>query len=265
MSAARHPGDDELLDGHRDGYQRHTEWVRARVTVVVFANSPSTVIGTFTSYTTVDVTGPLTSGVPKAVNMEFPGQQTAFTFGGVAGHHFTVAVSNAKLSANGSPGGTMSMQVLGVGGASLGTTNFSTVPRRISMLYRVGPGRATVVVFANSPIHGHRDLHLEHPHPDDQHHRRVPVGAEHSSCWPSLRRSCDAESTGLPRARTARRAAPLLMLRKDMSKDVEILVLRHQWSPLHRQVGRPHLDAVARGVMCILTRMTASNARHRQV
>ena len=57
----------------------------------------------------------------------------------------------------------------------------------------------------------------------------------------------------------------LLMLRKDMSKDVEILVLRHQLSVLHRQVGRPHLDAVARGVMCILTRMTASNARHRQV
>ena len=88
------------------------------VTVVVFANSPSTVIGTFTLTYTTDVTGALTSGVPKAVDLKFPGQQTAFTFGGVAGHHFTVAVSNAKLSANGSPGGTMSMQVLGVGGAS---------------------------------------------------------------------------------------------------------------------------------------------------
>ena len=52
-----------------------------------------------------------------------------------------------------------------------------------------------------------------------------------------------------------------LMLRKDMSKDVEILVLRHQLSVLHRQVGRPHLDAADRGVMCILTRMTPVSRR----
>ena len=121
------------------------------VTVVVFANSPSTVIGTFTLTYTTDVTGPLTSGVPKAVDLKFPGQQTAFTFGGVAGHHFTVAVSNAKLSANGSPGGTMSMQVLGVGGASLGTTNFSTGTVTDINAIPSGSGPVTVVVFANSP------------------------------------------------------------------------------------------------------------------
>jgi putative transposase len=60
-----------------------------------------------------------------------------------------------------------------------------------------------------------------------------------------------------------RRLAELapLVLRRDLSKEAEILVLRHQLLVLQRQAGRPRLDTADRAVLAILTRLSSGAVR----
>ena len=53
-----------------------------------------------------------------------------------------------------------------------------------------------------------------------------------------------------------------LLARSDASKDVEILVLRHEVAVLRRQVTRPKPDWADRAVIAALTRAAARHADH---
>ncbi len=52
-----------------------------------------------------------------------------------------------------------------------------------------------------------------------------------------------------------------LVLRRDLSKEAEILVLRHQLLVLLRQVGRPRFDIADRAVLAVLTRFSPGATR----
>lgn len=63
--------------------------------------------------------------------------------------------------------------------------------------------------------------------------------------------------------RGLRRLAELvpLVLRRDVSKEAEILVLRHQLLVLRRQAGRPRFDPADRAVLAVLTRLSPGAMR----
>ncbi len=63
--------------------------------------------------------------------------------------------------------------------------------------------------------------------------------------------------------RGLRRLAELmpLVLRRDVSKEAEILVLRHQLLVLQRQPGRPRFDTADRAVLAVLTRLAPGAMR----
>ncbi len=57
-----------------------------------------------------------------------------------------------------------------------------------------------------------------------------------------------------------------LLARSDASKDVEILVLRHEVAVLHRQVARPKPDWADRALIAVLARLLPRHLRlHRIV
>ena len=53
----------------------------------------------------------------------------------------------------------------------------------------------------------------------------------------------------------------LVLARRGASKDVEILVLRHEVAVLRRQVARPKLDWADRAVMAVLARLLPGRLR----
>jgi putative transposase len=53
----------------------------------------------------------------------------------------------------------------------------------------------------------------------------------------------------------------VLLARSDSSKDVEILVLRHEVAVLQRQVTRPKPDWADRGVLAALARLLPQHLR----
>ncbi len=63
--------------------------------------------------------------------------------------------------------------------------------------------------------------------------------------------------------RDLRRVAELvpLVLRRDLSKEAEILVLRHQLLVLQRQSGRPRFDTADRAVLAVLTQLSLGAMR----
>ena len=53
----------------------------------------------------------------------------------------------------------------------------------------------------------------------------------------------------------------MLLARSEASKDLEIMVLRHEVSVLRRQISRPKPDWADRAVLAALTRVTAAARR----
>ncbi|MGW0203461.1 hypothetical protein [Nonomuraea sp. NPDC003201] len=55
----------------------------------------------------------------------------------------------------------------------------------------------------------------------------------------------------------------VLLTRSQASKDMEILILRHQLSVLRRQVGAPRPSWADRGILYALARLLPRRGRHR--
>ena len=93
-----------------------------------------------------DVTGKLTSGITRNLDIAYPGQNADYTFTAVAGHHLTLSITNPHLSAQ------LAIGVFDSSGAQVvGSTGFSTGPVEVDYTpngSRTGP--TTVVITQSS-------------------------------------------------------------------------------------------------------------------
>ena len=113
--------------------------------VEIVQSSGDGATGVFTMTYAKDVTGKLTSGITRNLDIAYPGQNADYTFTAVAGQHLTLSITNPHLSAQ------LAIGVFDSSGAQVvGWTGFSTGPVEVDYTPNGSQTGPTTVVITQS-------------------------------------------------------------------------------------------------------------------